>query len=91
MLAPTDTLTVDTSMIASWRSDTAYDYNRELMQSDFNLMDWLLEQIGRFFDSVCNFLLFSKVFVEQIDVICLLRNCDFKLNYINTIFICDFV
>ncbi|MBQ6653672.1 MAG: DUF4129 domain-containing protein [Prevotella sp.] len=52
MLAPTDTLTVDTSMIASWRSDTAYDYNRELMQSDFNLMDWLLEQIGRFFDAL---------------------------------------
>ena len=52
MLAPTDTLTVDTSMIASWRSDTAYDYNRELMQSDFNLMDWLLEQIGRFLDTL---------------------------------------
>ncbi len=48
MLALTDTLTVDSTMIASWRSDAAYDYNRELMQSDFSVTEWLLEQIDWF-------------------------------------------
>lgn len=51
MLVP-DTLCCDTTQIHAWQSDAAYDYQRELMDMQPNLWDWLLAQFGDFLMSL---------------------------------------
>ncbi len=47
---PTDTLSVDSAVLAPWRADASYDYGRELMQSDTSfwdrLADWISTLLG---------------------------------------------
>ena len=52
MITPTDTLHIDAAMLEAWRDNSAYDYNRELVQSEFSLREWLMEQIRDFFDNI---------------------------------------
>ncbi len=52
MIAPTDTLHIDTASLEAWRDQTAFDYSRELMQSGFSLRRWLLEQIRNFLNTI---------------------------------------
>lgn len=52
MVTVTDTLVVDTASLNAWRADGDYDYGRELVQSDFSLLEWLLNKIGKGLDSV---------------------------------------
>ena len=51
MLVP-DTLCCDTTQIHAWQSDAAYDYQRELMDVQLNLWDWLLAQFADFLMSL---------------------------------------
>lgn len=44
--SPVDTLVCDTTQLTLWRSDAAYDYNRELVMPDMNLFEWLSRQVG---------------------------------------------
>lgn len=46
--SPADTLVCDTTQIAVWQSDSLYDYNRELITPEINLMEWLGKQFGEF-------------------------------------------
>lgn len=43
-----DTLVCDTTQIAVWQSDALYDYNRELITPEVNLMEWIGKQFGEF-------------------------------------------
>ena len=36
--SPADTLVCDTTQLAVWQSDPAYDYGRELMAPDINVV-----------------------------------------------------
>ncbi len=54
VVSPTDTLVCDTVRIASWRSDMAYDYNRELVGSGMNVFGWINWQLGRWLERVFN-------------------------------------
>ena len=38
--SPADTLVCDTTQLAVWQSDPAYDYGRELMAPDINVFEW---------------------------------------------------
>ena len=37
--SPADTLVCDTTQLAVWQSDPAYDYGRELMAPDINVFE----------------------------------------------------
>lgn len=58
--APVDTLVCDTAKIAMWQSDSAYDYNRELITPDINLFEWLNRQFGEMLRKI-----FGNRFAEQ--------------------------
>ena len=44
--APADTLVCDTAQIAVWQSESAYDYNRELITPDINIIEWINRQFA---------------------------------------------
>lgn len=46
--SPTDTLVCDTARLAAFQSDSAYDYNRELITPEINVFEWLSKQFGYF-------------------------------------------
>ncbi|MDR0938002.1 MAG: DUF4129 domain-containing protein [Mediterranea sp.] len=56
----TDTLTRDTTLIATWQSDASYDYNRELMAPRLNIFEWLSRT---FFDTLRS--LFGSRFADE--------------------------
>lgn len=58
--APVDTLVCDTAKIAMWQSNSAYDYNRELITPDINLFEWLNRQFGEMLRKI-----FGNRFAEQ--------------------------
>ncbi|WP_294628078.1 DUF4129 domain-containing protein [uncultured Bacteroides sp.] len=45
---PVDTLACDTALLARWRSDAAYGYNRELLTPEINLFEWFGRQFQEF-------------------------------------------
>ncbi len=47
-----DTLSCDTTLLSLMRNDGAYDYGRELVMPQLNLMDWLLGQLEKFLTSI---------------------------------------
>lgn len=51
-MSVSDTLSCDTTLIQAWQSDAAFDYQREFMDLQPNLWDWLLAQLGDFLMSV---------------------------------------
>ena len=56
-----DTLSCDTLQLSLWRSDGAYDYGRELVAPRVNLMEWLLQQINDFFNSLFGVVMGSRL------------------------------
>lgn len=48
----TDTLTIDTSQLATWRANPEFDYSSEFMHSDFSLLDWLGRHLDKLFGSL---------------------------------------
>lgn len=48
----TDTLTYNAQQIAAWQESGDYDYNRELVGTQMNLMEWVMRQIGEFLDNL---------------------------------------
>lgn len=50
--APVDTLTYDAERVARWQSQSAYDYNRELLVPEETFMDWLDQEFSRWVDKV---------------------------------------
>lgn len=58
--SPADTLICDTAQLAMWQADAAYDYNRELIAPDINL----LESFNRWFAKVMT-KIFGNGFVAE--------------------------
>ena len=46
LTSPADTLVCDTVQIAKWQSESAYDYNRELITPEINIFEWFRRQFG---------------------------------------------
>lgn len=46
--SPADTLVCDTAKVALWQSDSAYDYNRELITPELNIFEWFMKQFNEF-------------------------------------------
>lgn len=44
MTSPADTLVCDSAQLAAFRSDAAYDYNRELITPEINIFEWIRGQ-----------------------------------------------
>ena len=44
----TDTLTYNAQQIAAWQESGDYDYNRALVGSQMNLLEWIMRQIDEF-------------------------------------------
>ena len=51
-LSDVDTLCCDTAQIRAWQHDGAYDYQRELMDWQPNLWEWLMMQVRDFLASL---------------------------------------
>lgn len=64
---PADTLVCDTAQIALWQSQSAYDYNRELIAPEINLFEWIYMQIVKLLSK-----LFGNRFAEDYSEIILL-------------------
>lgn len=47
-----DTLVYNAQQIAEWQESGDFDYNRELVGSQMNLLEWLISVIQRFFDDL---------------------------------------
>ena len=45
MPTPVDTLVCDTARIAVWQHDAAFDYNRELIEPQQTIWEWLYHAI----------------------------------------------
>ena len=60
LTSPADTLVCDTAKIALWRSDPAYDYNRELITPELNLFEWISKQFGELLRKI-----FGSRFAEE--------------------------
>ena len=41
LTSPADTLVCDSAQLAAFRSDAAYDYNRELITPEINIFEWI--------------------------------------------------
>jgi hypothetical protein len=48
MTLPVDTLVCDTARIAAWQQDAAFDYNRELIEPQQTIWEWLFQVIMGF-------------------------------------------
>ena len=51
---PVDTLVCDTARIAAWQQDSAFDYNRELIEPQQNILQWIFEVIMGLLSEVIN-------------------------------------
>ena len=48
MKVPVDTLVCDTARITAWQQDTAYDYNREPIEPQESILEWLFSVLMGF-------------------------------------------
>ncbi|MCD8183962.1 MAG: DUF4129 domain-containing protein [Bacteroides sp.] len=60
IISPADTLVCDTTLVATWQSKPAYDYNRELIAPEINI----LEGISRWFGEILQ-KIFGSHFAQQ--------------------------
>ena len=65
MIVPTDTLVsdtlvYDTATVATWQRMPEYDYNRELITPEFNIIEWLNLWLGKLLQKI-----FGSKFAEQ--------------------------
>ena len=59
--SPADTLVCDSAQLAAFRSDAAYDYNRELITPEINIFEWIRGQFGELLGKI-----FGSRFAEEI-------------------------
>lgn len=70
-----DTLKVDAAMLEAWRSDSDYDYAREMVPSDMSLSEWIYNCIDKFFYSIfgSDFYTDNMTFIwTSVGVVCVL-------------------
>lgn len=48
----TDSLVIDQQLLQAFQDDSAYDYSRELVQTDSSLWNWLTNAISHFLDNL---------------------------------------
>ena len=60
LTSPADTLVCDTVQIAKWQSESAYDYNRELITPEINIFEWFRRQFGELLRKI-----FGSRFAEE--------------------------
>lgn len=72
MNVPVDTLVCDTARIAAWQQDSAFDYNRELIEPQQNILQWLFEVIMGFLSEVINSALNYEISWQLITVCCVI-------------------
>ena len=72
MSLPVDTLVCDTARIAVWQQDPAFDYNRELIEPEQTILQWLFEVIIGFFTRMIDSALQSDVSWVFITAACVL-------------------
>lgn len=60
MTSPADTLVCDSAQLAAFRSDAAYDYNRELITPEINIFEWIRGQFGELLGKI-----FGSRFAEE--------------------------
>lgn len=80
LTSPTDTLVCDTVQLARWQSDAAYNYNRELITPEINLLDWVSRQLGEFLRKIFGSRFaneYSELILVCIAVVILLLICWF--------------
>ena len=58
--SPADALVCDTTQLAVWQSDPAYDYGRELMAPDINVFEWFNRWFGKILQKI-----FGSHFAEE--------------------------
>lgn len=58
--APIDTLVYDTAAIAGWQAQSAYDYNRELVTPEIDLIGWFNIWLGKLLQKI-----FGNRFAEE--------------------------
>lgn len=52
MTVPSDTLVCDTTLLAAWRADDAFRYDRELLMPDMNLFQWFSRWVSEWLHSI---------------------------------------
>jgi len=52
MAIPVDTLVCDTARIAAWQQTDAFDYNREMIEPQQNILEWLFQLIMGFLNEM---------------------------------------
>ena len=63
LTSPADTLVCDTVQIAKWQSESAYDYNRELITPEINIFEWFRRQFGELLRKI-----FGSRFAEEYSI-----------------------
>ena len=52
MTAPADTIVYDSLTVAYWQGQPEYDYNRELITPEFDLIAWLNLWLGKLLQKI---------------------------------------
>ena len=60
MTAPADTIVYDSLTVAYWQGQPEYDYNRELITPEFDLIAWLNLWLGKLLQKI-----FGSTFAEK--------------------------
>ncbi len=60
MTAPADTIVYDSLTVAYWQGQPEYDYNRELITPEFDILAWLNLWVGRLLQKI-----FGSAFAEK--------------------------
>lgn len=60
LTSPADTLVCDSTRLAAFQADSAYDYNRELITPEMNIFEWISRQFGEFMRKI-----FGSRFAEE--------------------------
>lgn len=68
LTSPADTLVCDTVQIAKWQSESAYDYNRELITPEINIFEWFRRQFGELLRKIFGSRFCRRVFRTYINM-----------------------
>jgi len=49
-----DTLVIDTTTLRALQADKAYDYTRDFLHEDFNVIEWIANMVGKAFSAFFN-------------------------------------
>ena len=74
--SPADTLVCDTTQLAVWQSDPAYDYGRELMAPDINVFEWFNRWFGKILQKI-----FGSHFAEEFSELILIGSDEKRIDW----------